>query len=297
MEKPNKYISTVQIQHQIFTFRDFQVMIDKDLAGLYNVPVKVLNQAVKRNLERFPETFRFQLTDDEKYELVTNCDRFKKMKHSSVNPYAFTEQGISMLSSVLRSETAIMVSIAIINAFVEMRKFIVTNASIFQRLENIELKQLNSDKNFEKIFKALENRENIQNQGIFFDGQVYDAYKFVSDIVKSAKSSIQIIDNYIDDTVITLLSKKRNEVCCEIYTKSISKQLKLDIKKFNQQYKNLTAQVFNKSHDRFIIIDNKTVYHFGASLKDLGKKWFAFSKMEKESVTIIKELNSKNLRI
>ena len=284
-------IQLKEIQNQIFTIRGVQVMVDRDLAEMYNVPVKRLNEQVKRNSNRFPDAFMFQLNDYEKFELVANCDRFKLLKHSSVNPYVFTEQGVSMLSAVLRSDTAVQVSIAIINAFVEMRKFISYNASVFQRLDNIEIKLLDTDYKFEKIFKALESKEVIPNQGIFFDGQIFDAYKFASDIICSAKKSIVVIDNYIDDTVLTLLSKKNENVFCTILTKTISEQLKLGVAKFTNQYGQLSVKQFDKSHDRFLIIDNETVYHFGASLKDLGKKWFAFSKMDKDSVTIINEIN------
>lgn len=284
-----------EIQNRIFTYRGIQVMIDRDLAELYQVQVKVLNQAVKRNAERFPDNFHFQLSANEKNELVTNCDRFENLKHSSFNPYAFTEQGISMLSAVLKSSTAVKVSIAIINAFVEMRKFIATNASIFNRLDKIEIKQIETDQKFEKIFKALESKEIIPDQGIFFDGQIFDAHKFVSDIIRSAKLRILLIDNYIDDTVLSLLSKKSEVVNCLILTKIISKQLQLDTDKFVRQYGNLTIKQFDKSHDRFLIIDNEKVYHFGASLKDLGKKWFAFSIMDKDSVTIINKIKELNV--
>lgn len=283
-----------EIQNRIFTFRGIQVMVDRDLAELYQVPVKRLNEQVKRNIDRFPDNFHFQLSAKEKSELVANCDRFVNLKHSSVNPFAFTEQGVSMLSAVLRSDVAVKVSIAIINAFVEMRRFAAANASLFHRLDRIELKQLETDHKFEKIFKALESNEKIPNQGIFYEGQIFDAHKFVSDIIRSSKQNIVLIDNYIDDTVLTLLSKKSETVNCLVLTKTISKQLKLDADKFNSQYHNLTVKQFDRSHDRFLIIDNETVFHFGASLKDLGKKWFAFSKMDKDSVSIIhliKELN------
>ena len=280
-------IKQSEIQKRIFTIRGLQTMIDRDLAEMYQVETRVLNQAVKRNIDRFPENFRFQLSDSEKNELVTNCDRFEKLKHSVSNPYAFTEQGVSMLSAVLKSDTAIKVSITIMNAFVEMRKFISINASIFQRLNNIELKQLESDQKFEKIFKALERNDVIPSQGIFFDGQIFDAYKFVSDLIRSARQNIVLIDNYIDDNVLTLFSKKNKGVECTILTKTISKQIKLDVAKFSDQYGNLTVMEFNKSHDRFLIIDNENVFHFGASLKDLGKKWFAFSRMDKDSLTMI----------
>jgi len=257
-----------------------------------------------KNIERFPEKFRFQLSVEE-YEQMesknktdnTNSLRFQNVtlearrgKHRKYLPYAFTEQGVSMLSAVLRSDTAVKVSITIMNAFVEMRKFIATNAAIFQRLDNIELKQLEANQKFEKIFKALESKDVLPKQGIFFDGQIFDAYKFVSDIIRTAKKSIVLIDNYVDDTVLTLFSKKSKDVKCKILIKTISKQLKLDIAKYKKQYGELSVKQFNKAHDRFLIIDNEIVYHFAASLKDLGKKWFAFSKMDKGSVTILQTL-------
>ena len=267
------------LQDYIFTIRGKQVMIDRDLALLYQVDTKVLNQAVKRNIDRFPQDFRFQLTNEEKNELVTNCDRFKNLKHSSSNPYAFTEQGISMLSAVLKSKVAIEVSIKIIRAFVQMRKVLLSNASIFQRLENVEQKLLTHDKNFEKIFKALENQNEIPTQGIFYNGQIWDAYEFINTLLKNAKKEVVLIDNYIDDTVLTLFSKypKLNYT---IITKSISKQLKLDIDKYNSQYNNLIVKTSNKYHDRFLLLDDEA-YHLGASLKDLGKKVFGFSKIDR----------------
>ncbi len=268
-----------------------QVMIDRDLAELYDVPTKVLNQAVKRNLQRFPDAFRFQLTENEKTELVTNCDRFEKLKHSSTLPYAFSEQGVAMLSAVLRSETAVKVSIQIMQAFIAMRKFIANNAAIFQRLEKVERKQLETDEKFEQVFNAIESKEIQPRQGIFFDGQIFDAYKFVADLIRSAKKSIILIDNYIDDSVLTLFSKRKKDVALTIVTKTVSKRLKLDVKKFNEQYPPVALKEFGKSHDRFLIIDYSIVYHFGASLKDLGKKWFAFSKMDIGAVEMVGKIN------
>lgn len=287
----DKLVTIQQIQDRIFTFRDVQVMVDSDLAEMYQVKTKVLNQAVKRNLNRFPEFFRFQLTDDEKMELVTNCDRFEKLKHSSVNPYAFTEQGVAMLSAVLRSDIAINVSIGIMQAFVKMRKFISNNAGIFQRLDNVEHKLLESDQKFEKVFKALESKNVTKEKGILFNGQVFDAYQLVSNIIRNAKKSVVLIDNYIDDTVLTFLSKRKSGVKASIYTKTISKQLKLDLAKHNTQYPQIKIFILKKTHDRFLVIDETELYHFGASLKDLGKKWFAFSKMDSETLSLIAELN------
>ncbi|NHZ84443.1 MAG: ORF6N domain-containing protein [Planctomycetia bacterium] len=273
-----------QIKNLILSIRGLQVMIDRDLAELYNVSTKVMNQAVKRNLQRFPNAFRFQITEHEKYELVTNCDRFQSLKYSSVNPYAFTEQGVAMLSSVLRSETAVKVSIQIMNAFVGMRKFLATNAQIFQRISAIEKRQLKheikTDEKFEKVFDALQSKEIKPKQGIFYDGQIFDAYKFVSGLIRQANKSIILIDNYIDEKVLDLFTKKKKNVKITIFTNRITKTILLDVEKFNSQYPILELKQFTDSHDRFLIIDEKIVYHIGASLKDLGKKWFAFSKMK-----------------
>lgn len=284
-------ISQKHIESQIFTIRGLQVMIDRDLAEMYQVETKVLNQAVKRNSERFPIQFRFQLTENEKTELVTICDRFDSLKHSSSNPNVFTEQGVAMLSAVLRSKIAVQISIQIINAFVEMRKFIANHYGLLQRMDGIERKQLETDQKFEQVFKALESKNAIPNQGVFFDGQVFDAYELASKIIRSAKKRIVLIDNYIDETTLTHLSKKAKGVKVLLLTKTMSNQLTLDVKKANDQYGDFELRVFASSHDRFIIIDNSDVYHLGASLKDLGKKWFAFSKMDKSSVSsIIKEI-------
>ena len=289
MNDENKIIVVGNIKNMIFSFHGLQVMIDRDLAELYGVETKVLNQAVKRNIERFPNDFRFQLSDSEKTELVTNCDRFVKLKHSYVNPYVFTEQGVAMLSAILRSKTAIKVSVRIIKAFVEMKKFISNNAAIFQRLEKVEIKQIEADEKIDEIFQALENNNVKPKQGIFYDGQIFDAYKFVADLIKGARKSIILIDNYVDETVLTLFSKNQN-ANVKIYTKNITKQLKLDLDKYNAQYKRIEIKKFNQAHDRFLIIDNKEIYHFGASLKDLGKKWFAFSKFDMEAIEILGKL-------
>jgi hypothetical protein len=280
-------ITQKEIENKIFTFRNIQVMIDRDLADMYQVEVKRLNEQIKRNKERFPESFRFQLSDNETFELVANCDRFKLLKHSSSNPYAFTEQGVAMLSAVLHSQIAIKVSIQIINAFVEMRKLISQNNGLLFRLDSIERKLFENDQKFEQVFKALERKDVIPSQGVFFEGQIYDAYELTSKIIRSAKNRIVLIDNYIDETSLTLLTKKAKDVNVLLLTKNISKQLNLDVQKVNQQYSHFELKLFTKSHDRFLIIDEEEVYHIGASLKDLGKKWFAFSKISKNSVRSI----------
>jgi hypothetical protein len=277
-------ISQNQLEQRIFTFRAVHVMIDRDLAEMYQVEVKRLNEQVKRNMERFPDSFRFQLADHEKTELVANCDRFESLKHATSNPFAFTEQGVAMLSAVLRSDIAVKVSIQIINTFIEMRKIIVGHSGLLQRMEGVERKLLENDQKFEQVFKALESKNEIPTQGVFFDGQIFDAYELASRIIRSAKKSIVLIDNYIDENTLTHLAKKEKGVAVLLLTKTNSKQLTLDLQKANEQYGNFTAKAFTQSHDRFLIIDGKDVYHLGASLKDLGWKWFAFSKLETKSV-------------
>ena len=274
------------IEPLIKVIRGQQVMLDRDLATLYGVETKRLNEQVKRNMERFPERFRFQLTKEEMNELVTNCDRFNSLKHSTVRSYAFTEQGVAMLSTVLRSETSIRVSIRIMDAFVAMRRFMVTNAEVFQRLSTMEYHQLEmqqhmqeSDKRIEEVFRRLDEGNAKPKQGVFYNGQIYDAYTFVSDLIKSAKRRIILIDNYVDETVLTLLDKRGEGVSAVIYTQQISRQFQLDIDRHNAQYAPVDVETFRLSHDRFLCIDDD-VYHIGASIKDLGKKWFGFSKME-----------------
>jgi len=205
-------------------------------------------------------------------------------------PFVFTEQGVVMLSSVLRSEKAVTISIKVVKAFIEMRKIIQSNGHLFQRLDNLEVKQIETEKKVEKILDAMESGGVKPKQGVYYENQAYDAYKFVSDIFRSAKKSILIIDNYIDDSVLTLLSKRAKDVKAVIYTKSVSDQLKLDVRKFNEQYEPIKLVEFKNSHDRFIIIDDKVIYHFGASLKDLGKKWFGFSRMDIEAVDMLSRL-------
>jgi len=292
------------IKYKISTIREHQVMLDSDLAELYNVPVKVLNQAVKRNKDRFPSQFCFQLNEDEfrslRSQIVTTSAHLRYQTGSSRHggrrylPYVFTEQGVAMLSAVLRSDTAVCVSINIMNAFVAMRRFISKNADLFARLDVVEQKQLKfqqkAEDNFEKVFKAIEDKTFQKKQGIFFEGQVFDAHVFVSDLIRSAKISIVLIDNFIDDSVLTLFSKKNRGVQISIYTKNIPKSLILDVEKFNTQYGFLELKEFKQSHDRFMIIDNRDVFHIGASLKDLGKRWFAFSKFDKNALALLEKL-------
>ena len=288
--------TTNHIENLIVDVRGKQTMLDRDLAMLYGVDTKVLNQAVKRNINRFPEHFRFQLTDMETSELVTNCDRLRMLKHSSVNPFVFTEQGVAMLSTVLHSDTAISVSIQIMDAFTAMRHFIAANAQAFQRLEIIERNQLalnvhlvENDKKFEEVFRRLDDGSTTPKQAIFYDGQIFDAYKFVNERIREAKKRIVLIDNYIDETVLAMLDKRSKNVTAKVYTKNISRQLSLDLEKHNAQYTPIEVEQFDRAHDRFLCIDD-TVYLIGASIKDLGKKWFGFVKLEQTTDELLSKM-------
>ncbi|MEA1919643.1 MAG: ORF6N domain-containing protein [Campylobacterota bacterium] len=287
-----KSIISTQIESKIFAIRNMQVMIDRDLAELYGVEPKRLNEQVKRNIQRFPDHFRFELTEDEKNELVANCDRFKMLKHSTSLPYAFTEQGVSMLSAVLRSPIAIEVSIKIMDSFVNMRKFLGSNSLIHEKFERIEQKLSIHHEQINKIFEAIESKDVKPKQGIFYNGQIFDAYVFISDLIKKAEKSIILIDNYIDESTLLHLSSKVNkDVKITILTKTVTKAIKLDIEKNNAQYPNIEVKAFKDSHDRFIIIDEE-IYHIGASLKDLGKKWFAFSLLESSSLGLMSKIET-----
>ena len=281
-----------EIRNLIYTIRGKQVMLDSDLAALYQVETKNLNKAVKRNIERFPASFCFQLTEKEvenlRFQFGTSSLNYGGRRYL---PYAFTEQGVAMASAILRSDIAVRMSVQIMEAFVEMRRMLISNASLFHRLDNIELRQLEADQKFEEIFKALESDKLHSEKGIFYNGQVFDAYAFVSDIIRSAGSSIILLDNYVDDTVLTLLGKRNDNVTATILTKSISNQLRLDLQRYNSQYPAIDIEIFSDAHDRFLIIDNTELYHIGASLKDLGKKWFAFSRMDIEVGRMLQILN------
>ena len=269
------------IENLIHVIRGQQVMIDSDLAKLYGVETKVLNQAVKRNLSRFPEDFMFQLSKDEfqglRSQIVTSNEGNRRGGVRYM-PYVFTENGVAMLSSVLKSESAIKVNIQIMRAFVAMRNFLMNNVAIFQRMERIELKQLKTDEKVDAIFDKLNSCEEPK-QGIFFNGQIFDAYVFIADLIRKAKQRIILFDNYIDDTVLVQLSKRVPGVTVDIYDANISTQLRQDVEAHNAQYPGVTLHRYNKAHDRFLVIDEE-VYHIGASLKDLGKKLFGFSKMD-----------------
>ena len=296
--------SVEEIEDLIYTIRGKQVMLDSDVANLYHYTTKNINKAVKRNIERFPEEFCFQLKEQELENMRFQIGTSKRNDEvTNVRggrrylPYVFTEQGIAMLSGLLKNDIAVQVSINIMNAFVSMRRFLLNNGQVFQRLTNVEYTLLEQgkvlskhEKQFKKVFDELQkNKKEEFKQKIFFDGQIYDAYSLIIDIIKMAKSKILIIDNYIDDSILQMLSKKNRNVEVIVLTSPKCKITKLDINKFNKQYPSIKIVNTNKFHDRFIVIDDKELYHCGASLKDLGKKCFAISKML--DTNYIKEIN------
>ena len=268
-----------QISSLVLIIQGQQVMLDYDLAKLYGVTTKALNQAVKRNWVRFPQDFVFQIDRKKKDELVTNCDRLKILKHSTHLPYAFTEHGIAMLSSVLKSDTAVEVNIHIVRVFVNLRKEIYESNILLSRMSNVETMLLDHDSKI-KFLEATHFKDAAKTQGIFFNNQIFDAYAFTSDLIKRARKSIVLLDNYVDETTLVQLSKRNARVTCRVYTEKITDQLRLDLGKHNGQYPPVEIRVLKNLHDRFLIIDNRELYHLGASLKDLGKRWFAFSRMD-----------------
>lgn len=286
-----------RIKERIYTIRGKQVILDSDIAKWYEVETKRINEAVKRNSKRFPEEFCFVLNEDEFNFLRSQTATLKNQgrgQHRKYLPYVFTEQGVAMLSAVLHSDKAIDVSIKIMNAFIEMRKFILNNYMLFQKISSIELKQIEyqklTDDKFEKIFEYI-GKHKQQEQKVFFDGQIYDAFSMMIDLIKKANNEIILIDNYIDIDTLNILSKKNSNVYVEIYTKKNTKLNLKDIKKFNMQYPKLEVKYTEKFHDRFLIIDRKYIYHIGASLKDLGKKCFGITLIQYDA--IIEDILSK----
>lgn len=283
-----------QIEKNIYTVRGVQVIFDNDLARFHQTETKYINRAVNRNLKRFPTEFAFQLNEKEwealRFQIGTLNGKLARGSHRKYLPWVFTEQGVTMLSSVLNSETSIQISIQIVKAFVSMRKLMASQYGLIQRMDGLEQKQLETDNKFERVFKALE-QNTIPTQGVFFDGQIYDAYELMSKIIRSAKKEIILIDNYIDESVLTHLSKRAENVEAIIYTKSISRVLQLDLERHNSQYPPIQIKELRESHDRFLIIDRKELYHIGASLKDLGRRWFAFSKLNAFLPEVLGKLN------
>ncbi len=299
------------IENLILVIRGKQVMLDIDLARLYGVETKRLNEQVKRNIERFPEDFMFQLSKEEaessrsQFATLNEDGELSRSQFATLNgrghnikhlPYAFTENGVAMLSSVLRSQQAINVNIQIMRAFNAMRHFIGSHAQVFQRIEVLERTQLSlvafkeeTNRNFEEVFRRLDDNSENPEKGIFYDGQIFDAYTFINERIREAKKRIVLIDNYVDDSVLTMLDKRNKGVDAVVYTKNISRQLSLDFEKHNAQYSPIEVKQFDRAHDRFLCIDD-TVYLIGASLKDLGKKWFGFVKLEQPTDELLSKM-------
>ena len=286
-EKSEIVLSQYDIERLILNVRGKQVLIDRDLAMIYGVETKALNQAAKRNSARFPERYRFQLTKEEMKELVTNCDRFKTLKHSTSAPYAYTVFGVSMIPSVLTSQKAIDTSIRIIDAFVAMRSFMVQNAGILMRIAHLERHQIETDEKIDLILDKMEERSpKLLPEQIFQTGCVWDAWAYVSDLVRIAKRRIVLIDNFVDDRVLSLLDKRANGVTATIHSRYYE-QFQTDLKKHNEQYPAIGfVQLPHKNHDRFLIIDDE-VYILGASIKDMGAGLCAVTKMQTSPETIL----------
>ena len=280
----------LNIENKILVIKGQQVMLDRDLAELYGVETKVLNQAVKRNIERFPDRFMFQLNKDEaescsRSQIVTLENLKSQIVTSSWGgrrklPYAFTEQGVAMLASVLKSPTAIQISIKIIDAFVAMRRFLLNNTKIFTEIDSIKHHLIESDERIDTLFTLMDRYKIEDKQGVFVQGQIYDAYTKFQELIQKAQKEIILIDNYIDLTVLDQLTAKNAGVDVIVYTQHKTPIKKLDIAKFNAQYPTLKIKHTNTMHDRFLILDNSEIYHIGASLKDLGKKCFGFTRLE-----------------
>ena len=300
----------IDIRSRILTIRGVQVMLDRDLAELYGVDVRRLNEQVTRNSERFPERFMHQLTKEEFSDLksqIATSSFNSRMAHLKSQiaisswggvrkpPRVFTEQGISMLSAVLRSATAIEVSIRIMDAFVAMRRFIQSNVEVFQRIDLVEKRQLMTDAKVDAILERLDNAE-PPIQGVFYDGQLWDACSLVEKLVARAKMSILLIDNWVGAETLDMLAKKRKGVSVTVVTSEHRDRkghprptlAATDIAKFNAQYPTLTVRYSEKFHDRFLILDDKEIYLIGASLKDLGKKCFAFTKLDASEIVGLK---------
>ena len=281
-------IAADAIRSRILTIRGVQVILDRDLAELYGVTTGALNQAVKRNKNRFPERFMFQLTKEESENLKSQSV-ISSWGGSRSYPYAFTEQGIAMLSSVLRSETAILVSIRIMDVFVAMRKALASFSPMLMRLDMVERRQIidqaRNEERFKLILDAMQDKK-FPPQKVFYDGQIYDAFEQMKKFVRMAKTELIIIDPYFADCVLPLIAQKRQGVAVLAVKNSRNKLLHaVDVAQFNAQYANsLTVKVSDKFHDRFLIIDKTTLIHVGASLNHLGKKCFAFSSLDKSNI-------------
>jgi len=292
MKNELKIINQEDIKLIIYEVRGKQVMLDSDIARLFEYETKDLNRNVKNNIERFPEYYCFQLSEEEYQSL--RCKNFtlnnsKRGQHRKYLPYIFTKYRITMLAGILKSKATVDISVKIVNEFIEMRKFIISNSDVFKRLTKAEYKLLDHDEKFDKILTKLDGDKQIKER-LFYDGQIYDAYILIVDILKRAKKEIVIIDNYLDKKILNILSEKEKDVDVIVVTSNI-KLNDLDVEKFVSQYGEVKVNFSNKFHDRFIIIDNKELYHIGASLKDLGKKCFGITKID--DIDYLNRLNKK----
>ena len=266
-----------EVNNRIRYFQNQDVILDSDLAHFFNVETRVLNQAAQRNSKRFPNEFRFQISESDFNSLISQFVISKGGNRKL--PWAYTEHGIAMMATLLRNDVAIAMSIEIIKAFISMRRIQTNYSSLIARIQLLEEFKTESS----AILKRLVSNENEVYQsksGIFFDNEIFDAYVFSSELITKAKKSIILIDNYIDETTLLQLSKRNKKVHCIIYTEKTTAQLKLDLDKHNAQYDPIEIRILKNAHDRFLILDEKELYHLGASLKDLGKRWFAFSKLD-----------------
>ena len=276
----------LNIENMIYEIRGRQVMLDCDLAKLYNVETKRINEAVKNNPDKFPERFYFRINENEFFSLKSKISTSKGGSRKGHN--VFTEQGIAMLSTILKSKVAVETSIRIMDAFVKMRKYISVNLIEQDNIKNMLIKHDNEIKLLQESFSKLEEKEKINH--MFYEGQIYDAYSLLIDIFNEAKKEIIIIDNYADKSILDMITNLNVKVI--IVTRKFNLLKDIDIKKYNKQYQNLKVIYSDKFHDRFIILDKKVLYHSGASYKDLGNKCFTITKMEDKEYlkTIIKNI-------
>ena len=296
MENETELISldADDIKRRIFTIRGKQVMLDSDLAEYFGTTTGNLNRAMKRNIKRFPANFCFRLSKEDYYEILrcqTGILELEQGKYSKYLPYVYTEQGIAMLTSVLHTERAIAASISIMEAFVEMRHFIANNAALFDRISSVELRQLEyqkqTDKKFDQLFECI-GEHTETHQKIFYDGQIYDAFSLLIELIQKAEQEIILIDGYVDVSTLNILAKKQSGVPVTIYTFTKTKLTAQDVAAFNAQYPKLEVKHTNIFHDRFLILDSK--YHIGASLKDAGKKCFGITLMKDAKQELLKKL-------
>ena len=287
----------MNIENKILVIRGQQVMLDRDLAEIYGYETKNFNRQVKNNIEKFDEDFMFQLTKDES-NTISRCKNFtlneKDGRGSNLKylPYVFTEQGIYMLMTVLKGELAVQQSKTLIRLFKKMRHYFAENAGIINRISDAETKLIEHDEKIEVLFSLMDRYKIKDKQGVFVKGQIFDAYIALQNLIKKAQKEIILIDNYIDLTILERFAKKNIGVKVIIYTRADTPVTKLDETQFNAQYPSLTLKHTNNMHDRFLIIDNTEIYHIGASLKDLGKKCFGFTKLEDAQLMINTVLNA-----